>query len=208
MVRLTKIYTRTGDAGQTGLADGSRISKHDLRVAAYGDVDEANGAIGLAACACQDDAGGRAMRAVLVRIQNELFDVGADLATPRKPAEAEGQALRVTEQQVARLERLIDEHNERLAALESFVLPGGGELAARLHMARTIARRAERSACALREREPERVGPTPIVYLNRLSDLLFVLARVANDNGAADVLWRPGEGRSGDDAKSGGPEAD
>lgn len=206
MVKLNRIYTRSGDAGQTGLADGSRVGKHDLRVGAYGDVDEANAAIGLAACACGGDHAG--LRAILVRIQNEMFDVGADLATPRTPAEAEGAALRVTQSQVERLERLIDDHNDALEPLESFVLPGGGELAARLHLARTVTRRAERSAYALLEREPERVGATPAVYLNRLSDLLFVLARVANDNGAADVLWRPGEGRSGDGPKSGGSEAD
>lgn len=203
MVRLTKIYTRTGDAGQTGLADGSRAGKHDLRVSAYGDVDEANAAVGLAACAA---AG--AMRGVLERIQNELFDVGADLATPRTPGEGEGQALRVTQRQVERLERLIDEHNERLTALDSFVLPGGGELAARLHVARTVTRRAERTVCALREREPERAGPLPAIYLNRLSDLLFVLARVANDDGARDVLWKPGAGREGDGPKSTGADAD
>jgi cob(I)alamin adenosyltransferase len=206
VVKLNRIYTRSGDAGQTGLADGSRVRKHDLRVAAYGDVDEANAAVGVASAACGGEHAG--LRAVLVRIQNELFDVGADLATPRTPDEAEGAALRVTDAQVERLERLIDEFNGALEPLESFVLPGGGELAARLHMARTITRRAERSAYALLERDPERVGRTAAVYLNRLGDLLFVLARVANDNGGADVLWKPGEGRSGDEPESGGAEAD
>ena len=142
MVKLNRIYTRSGDAGETGLADGSRIRKHDLRVAAYGDVDEANAAIGVAAAVCTGEHTG--LRAILVRIQNELFDVGADLATPRKPAGGEGAALRVTDAQVERLERLIDEHNEALEPLESFVLPGGGELASRLHLARTVTRRAER----------------------------------------------------------------
>jgi len=208
VVRLTKIYTRTGDDGRTGLADGSRAGKDEPRVCAYGEVDEANSAVGLAVCACPEDDAGGALRATLARIQNDLFDVGADLATPRKADEREGEALRVTPEQVERLERLIDEHNEALGPLESFVLPGGSELASRLHLARAVTRRAERAACALRRAEGEGVSATPAIYLNRLSDLLFVLARVANARrggawgGAGDVLWKPGEGRSGEESKS------
>jgi len=187
VVRLTKIYTRTGDQGDTGLGDGARVPKHDVRVSAYGDVDEANSLLGLAATACDD-----ALRKILAPIQNDLFDVGADLCTPLAADEKAGSRLRVTPEQCARLERLIDEHNERLAPLNSFVLPGGSEAAARLHVARAAVRRAERSVAALMQQQGGAVGKQPLIYLNRLSDLLFVLARVANDDGRSDVLWKPG----------------
>jgi cob(I)alamin adenosyltransferase len=186
VVRLTKIYTRTGDRGETGLGDGARVPKHDARVCAYGDVDEANSVLGLAAAACDDT-----LRKILAPIQNDLFDVGADLATPVAANEEPGSRLRVTPAQCERLERLIDEFNERLAPLESFVLPGGSEAAARLHVARAAVRRAERSVAALMHHDGT-VGEQPLIYLNRLSDLLFVLARVANDDGRTDVLWKPG----------------
>ena len=187
MVRLTRIYTGGGDAGQTSLGDGARVAKHDPRVAAYGTVDEANAAIGLARLHAGPD-----LDAILAPVQNDLFDLGADLCTP----EAEGSdrpRLRVTPEQVARLEREIDETNDRLAPLNSFVLPGGTPAAAYLHLARTVARRAERDITALAEREA--VNPEAIRYVNRLSDLLFVLARAANDDGAKDVLWEPGANR-------------
>jgi cob(I)alamin adenosyltransferase len=184
MVRLNKIYTRTGDDGTTGLVDGSRRAKHDLRVAAYGDVDEANSAIGIARLHAEgsDDA-------MLERIQNDLFDLGADLATP---GEIEG-ALRIVPAQVERLEREIDAMNETLAPLSSFVLPAGTALAAQLHLARTIVRRAERTATAASAGDP--IGGTALAYLNRLSDHLFVMARFSNARGAGDVLWTPGANR-------------
>ena len=184
MVKLNKIYTRTGDAGDTGLADGSRRAKHDLRVEAYGDVDETNSAIGVARLhvkGAHDD--------MLARIQQDLFDVGADLATPGDHA----QALRIVPAQTERLEKEIDVLNEKLSPLASFVLPGGTPAAAALHLARTICRRAERVTCAVAARE--QVNPEAIKYLNRLSDFLFVLARAENENGAKDVLWVPGINR-------------
>lgn len=195
MVKLTKIYTKYGDDGDTMLGDGSATRKTDPRVEAYGTVDEANAVIGVAislAGGTSEDGAAR-MRDELRRIQNDLFDVGADLCTPAQPDEAPGKALRITSGQTARLERLIDEFNKPLGALESFVLPGGTSLAANLHLARTVVRRAERRVAILIEtgsasREVQ-------VYLNRLSDLLFVLARVANDNGRGDVLWKPGATR-------------
>jgi cob(I)alamin adenosyltransferase len=194
-VRLTKIYTRTGDDGQTGLVGGIRVPKHDTRVFAYGDVDEANACLGWAIAACQEPS----MRTLLESIQQDLFDLGADLATPRSKGESASQVLRITQSQVTQLEASIDAHNESLPALRSFVLPGGTELSARLHIARTVVRRAERQVSALLAQEGDRVAPQPLVYLNRLSDLLFVLARVANEGGQDDVLWEPGSNRGSSD---------
>jgi cob(I)alamin adenosyltransferase len=187
MVRLTKIYTKGGDRGRTSLGDGRRVAKHDLRVAAYGTVDEANAVIGLARLHADAMAD-----ALLTRIQNDLFDLGADLCRPgADPDEAE--ALRMQPQQVQRLEAEIDDLNAALEPLESFVLPGGRPAAAFLHQARTVVRRAERLTTELASREP--VNPVAVQYLNRLSDHLFVLARHLNDKGAADVLWVPGANR-------------
>jgi cob(I)alamin adenosyltransferase len=190
MVRLTKIYTRTGDDGTTGVVGPDRLSKTDPRIEAIGAVDEANAAIGLALAALVaapgSDSGSGGIADALRRAQNDLFDLGADLATP---GQQDG-ALRILPEQTARLEREIDAFNARLAPLESFILPGGSELAARLHLARTVARRAERRVFTLMQAGA--VSAEPARYLNRLSDLLFVLARVANDDGAADVLWVPG----------------
>jgi cob(I)alamin adenosyltransferase len=187
MVRLTKIYTRGGDKGQTSLGDGARIAKHDLRVAAYGTVDEANAAIGLARLSTESIAD-----AMLARIQNDLFDLGADLCRPGDDA-ADETSLRIQQSQVQRLEDEIDAMNVSLKPLDSFVLPGGRPAAAHLHLARTVVRRAERLTADLATREP--VNPTAIVYLNRLSDHLFVLSRYLNDRGAVDVLWVPGANR-------------
>lgn len=192
MVKLTRIYTKTGDDGTTGLVSGIRVRKDDLRVEAYGTVDETNAAIGLCVIACR---AGEPIGDVLRDIQHDLFDLGADLATPRKPDEPPGTKLRIVEAQTLRLERTIDEYNEPLAPLTSFVLPGGTPLAANLHLARTISRRAERLAVALEGRDADGVNHEAIKYLNRLSDLLFVLGRVANDGGKADVLWVPGANR-------------
>jgi cob(I)alamin adenosyltransferase len=189
MVKLTKIYTRTGDGGETGLGDGSRVAKTDPRVEAYGTVDEANAAIGVAVVACGDET----MRRLLVLVQNDLFDVGADLCTPVKPGEHVGDALRVTGTQTERLETEIDRVNAGLGTLTSFVLPGGTELAAHLHVARTVVRRAERRVIEFAESAEGAAAAEPIRYLNRLSDLLFVLARAAN--GGDDVLWVPGGSR-------------
>lgn len=189
MVKLTKIYTKTGDGGETGLGDGSRVAKTDPRVEAYGTVDEANAAIGVAVVACGDET----MRRLLVLVQNDLFDVGADLCTPVKPGEHVGDALRVTGSQTERLEAEIDRVNAGLGTLTSFVLPGGTELAAHLHVARTVVRRAERRVIEFAESAEGAAAEEPIRYLNRLSDLLFVLARAAN--GGDDVLWVPGGSR-------------
>jgi cob(I)alamin adenosyltransferase len=191
VVKLNRIYTKAGDKGTTMLGDGATVPKHALRVETYGTVDEANAAIGVAITAL--DTG--PLRDALLHIQNELFDVGADLCVPVAKGEAPGKALRVTPHQVERLEKLIDEHNERLEPLSSFVLPGGAPPAAHLHLARTVVRRAERLVTRLLEAEPDATNPQTMIYLNRLSDLLFVLARVANDRGKKDVLWKPGEGR-------------
>jgi cob(I)alamin adenosyltransferase len=182
-VRLTKIYTRGGDTGETSLGDGSRVSKLDARIAAYGTVDELNSAVGLTLAAdCPDD-----LREVLGRVQNELFDLGADLSVPLE----QDARLRVTQQQVDALERDCDRFNAKLSELRSFVLPGGGEVAARLHVARTTCRRAEREALVASGRTT--VNPLALVYLNRLSDLLFILARAANAaTGHEEPLWRPG----------------
>ncbi len=185
MVKLTRIYTRGGDKGETSLGDGARVAKHDRRVAAYGAVDEANAAIGVA----RSQASGEADE-MLRRIQNDLFDLGADLC---RPGIDTGGALRIGQGHIDRLEAEIDRVNAALAALDSFVLPGGTALAAQLHLARTVTRRAEREMTALAEVEP--VNPLAVRYINRLSDHLFVLSRQANDGGAADVLWSPGENR-------------
>lgn len=191
MVRLTKIYTRTGDGGRTRLGDMSETGKTDPRVEAYGSVDEANAAIGVARAAL---AGGDAVNAILGRVQNELFDLGADLCVPDRGTPLEFEPLRVTARQVERLETDIDTFNARLDPLDSFILPAGTDASARLHLARTICRRAERRTIALAE-SGEPVSAEVIKYLNRLSDLLFVLARIANDEGRDDVKWVPGQDR-------------
>lgn len=191
MVRLTKIYTRTGDGGRTRLGDMSETGKTDPRVEAYGSVDEANAAIGVARAAL-DEAD--AINAILGRVQNELFDLGADLCVPDRSTPLAFEPLRVTPRQVERLETDIDTFNARLGALDSFILPAGSDASARLHLARTITRRAERRTIALAE-TGEPVSAEVIKYLNRLSDLLFVLARSANDEGRADVKWVPGQDR-------------
>jgi len=187
MVKLNKIYTRTGDTGTTGLVDGPRRRKDDPRVEAYGTVDETNAAIGLCRLHTKDMP---RVDTTLARVQNDLFDLGSDLATPGSDEGRGYPALRVTARQVDWLEAQIDHHNAALEPLTSFVLPGGTPLAAFLHQARTIARRAERNAVTLAAAEA--VNPEAVRYLNRLSDLLFVLARVANDGGKGDVLWEPG----------------
>ena len=188
MVKLNKIYTRTGDDGTTGLVRGPRRFKYDLRVACYGTVDEANSAIGI--CRLLTTSMPK-IDSMLGRIQNDLFDVGSDLATPGADAPGTTPSLRATPEQSAWLEQMIDVYNEGLEPLTSFVLPGGSPLAANLHMARTIVRRAERQVVELMHDEPGSNGHA-VVYLNRLSDLLFVLARVANNLGRNDVLWVPG----------------
>lgn len=187
MVTLNRIYTRTGDAGTTRLATGQPVSKSDLRVEAYGAVDETNACVGLARIHLAADPG---LDAMLGRIQNELFDLGADLATPPKPDEAPGAALRIVEVQVSRLEQEIDQLNADLPDLTSFILPGGSPGAAALHLARTVCRRAEREAVRLME-AGEPVSPVALRYLNRLSDFLFVASRWANGRGEAEVLWKP-----------------
>jgi cob(I)alamin adenosyltransferase len=185
-VHLTRIYTRTGDDGTSALGDFSRVPKTDPRLVAYADTDEANAVLGTALALGQlaED-----VRAVLVRVQNDLFDVGADLCAPVVP-DPKYPPLRVTDDYVERLEGWCDEFNARVPKLESFILPGGTPGAALLHHARTVVRRAERSSWALLQADPDRTGPLPARYLNRLSDLLFILSRVANPDG--DVLWRPG----------------
>jgi cob(I)alamin adenosyltransferase len=187
MVKLTKIYTRGGDAGETSLGDGARVRKDALRVEAYGTVDEANSIVGLARL----HTGGLADE-ILSRVQNDLFDLGADLCRPEDGKKGVG-GLRVSESQVERLESEIDRLNADLAPLESFILPGGTPAAAHLHQARTVARRAERLAVALAVEEA--VNDQAVKYLNRLSDLFFVMARHCNDGGARDVLWTPGANR-------------
>ena len=186
-VHLTRIYTRTGDDGTSALGDFTRVRKTDPRLVAYADTDETNSVIGvaLAAGGVGDD-----VRSVLTQVQNDLFDVGADLCVPVTP-DNEGR-LRITQSYVDRLEKACDDFNERLKPLDSFILPGGSITAAHLHVARTVARRAERTTWALIEAEPETTHALVATYLNRLSDLLFILARVANDGGATDVKWSPG----------------
>jgi cob(I)alamin adenosyltransferase len=185
-VHLTRIYTRTGDDGTTGLSDFSRVPKNDARLAAYADCDETNAAIGVAVALGSPD---QKITVVLRRIQNDLFDAGADLSTP-VVENPEYPPLRVTGAYIDRLETWCDEFNEPLPALNSFILPGGSALSALLHVARTVARRAERSAWAAVEAYPDSISVLPAKYLNRLSDLLFILSRVANPDG--DVLWQPG----------------
>ncbi len=205
MVRLSKIYTKFGDGGQCMLGDGSTVAKAHPRVTAYGEVDEANCAIGVAVIEARR-AGDAFVKvaAVLEGVQNDLFDVGADLCAPIDAKEEAGARLRVEQAQTERVEALIDEYNASLKPLSSFVLPGGTPLAAALHVARAVTRRAERAATHLRAVEPERTNEHACVYLNRLSDLLFVLARWANhEAGAGDVLWTPGASRA--DAGKGKP---
>jgi cob(I)alamin adenosyltransferase len=193
-VHLTRIYTRTGDAGTSALGDFSRVSKTDPRLVAYADCDEANSAIGVALALGAPPA---EIAAVLRGVQNDLFDVGADLCTPivdpKDSTQPKHPPLRITPEYVERLESWCDEFNERLQPMHSFLLPGGTPAAALLHVARTVARRAERSTWALLEVDAERTNPLTAKYLNRLSDLLFILARLANPDG--DVLWQPGGGR-------------
>jgi len=188
MVKLDKIYTRGGDGGDSGLTDGSRRSKADARFAAIGAVDEANSAVGVARLHASGP-----VDVLLARIQNDLFDLGADLSTPEDGGKASG-ALRIVAAQVTRLEREIDAMNDDLAPLTSFILPGGSQLAANLHLARAITRRAERDFVALAASEA--VNAVALQYINRLSDHLFVMARLANDGGAKDVLWVPGANRT------------
>ena len=194
MVVLNRIYTRTGDDGTTALGSGERRPKFDLRIEAYGTVDETNAAIGVARLHVKDAP---ELDAMLGRIQNDLFDLGADLAVPEREGKETKKAerLRVVASQVERLERDIDALNEKLAPLTSFVLPGGTPAAAHLHVARTICRRAERVMVELKARPGEPVGEAGIQYMNRLSDFLFVASRAANHNGAGDVLWVPGQNR-------------
>ncbi len=192
MVVLNKIYTRTGDDGTTALGTGERRKKYDLRVAAYGTLDEANSVLGIARLHTGDDA---ALDAALSRIQNDLFDVGADLTTPGKGKGPGGARLTVTQAQVTWLEDEIDRLNAELAPLRSFVLPGGSVAAAYLHLARTVCRRAERLIAELNDKPDESVTPEVLKYVNRLSDFLFVAARHANDKGGRDVLWKPGQNR-------------
>jgi len=187
MVFLSRIYTKSGDGGETGLGDGSRVPKCSARVTAYGEVDELNAVLGLAIAHDSDRL------AFLRSVQNDLFDVGADLCVPSSPGESGEHRLRVRAEQAERLEREIDRLNSGLQPLRSFVLPGGSLPAAWLHFARTVCRRAERSVVELMQTEV--VNPDLLVYLNRLSDLLFVMARVANEEGQGDVLWEPGKTR-------------
>ena len=191
MVRLDKIYTRGGDKGETSLSDGSRVAKYDLRVETFGTVDEVNAFIGLARLNISDDMDG-----ILSRIQNDLFDLGADLARPIQPNSSSGE-LRIVQAQIDRLEIEIDDINENLKPLDSFILPGGKSNATYLHVARTVTRRAERLAIKLISEDNNEVKTNPLtaIYLNRLSDHLFVLSRKINDNGETDVLWEPGKNR-------------
>lgn len=189
MVQLNRIYTKTGDKGETHLADSSRVAKDHIRVEAYGAVDEANSSLGVACLTAQP-----ALQEIFFHIQNDLFDLGADLSTPADaPLRKKGEHLRVLEPQVEWLEGVIDKYNEDLKPLSSFVLPGGSNTSAHLHVARTLVRRAERLAVKLSKEEE--INWTVVRYLNRLSDLLFVLARFENDQGAGDVLWVPGANR-------------
>ena len=192
MVKLNKIYTRTGDDGTTALGTGDRVAKYDLRVEAYGTVDETNATVGLARL--HTGASYAKLDEMLMRIKNDLFDLGADLCFPEEMKKGEA-ALRVTAAQIERLEAEIDEMNSALDPLRSFVLPGGSPAAAYLHLARTVCRRAERLVAALASRPMEPVSAQAAGYINRLSDFLFVAARYANDKGASDVLWVPGQNR-------------
>jgi len=192
MVKLDRIYTRGGDGGQTSLSDGTRVAKHHLRVEAYGTADEANSAIGIARLHTGNNRTLKALDAMLLRIQNDLFDLGADLATPETP-DPKYPPLRVVQTQVDRLEAEIDQMNAVIPPLQSFILPGGTPAAAYLHLARTFTRRAERLTVLLAEQE--QINPVVIRYLNRLSDHLFVAGRHANNDGAYDILWVPGNNR-------------
>ncbi len=191
MVVLNRIYTRTGDQGTTALAAGGRRPKHDLRIEAFGTVDETNACLGLV----RVHTAGHEIDPMLGRIQNDLFDLGADLATVETDKPLPYEPLRITQEQVDRLEREIDQLNGELSVLRSFVLPGGTPAAAALHLARTVCRRAERHVVELTERPGEKVSPEAVKYLNRLSDFLFVASRYVNDKGALDVLWVPGQNR-------------
>jgi len=193
MVILNKIYTRTGDDGTTAMGSGERRPKFDLRIASYGTVDETNACIGMARV--HTAASHPQLDAMLARIQNDLFDLGADLATPDTGADLGYEPLRMVASQVARLEADIDALNKPIKPLRSFVLPGGSPAAAALHLARTVARRAERLMVELSMTEGEPVGADAIRYINRVSDFLFVAARAVNDNGESDVLWVPGQNR-------------
>ncbi len=197
MVKLNKIYTRTGDAGTTGLGNGERRAKNDLRIDAFGTVDEANACVGLARLhtGAGTDETSADLDAILARIQNDFFDLGADLATPETDKPLKYEPLRISEHQVERIEREIDRLNALQDPLRSFVLPGGSAASAALHLARTVARRAERLIVALNEQTGEHVNPAGLRYINRVSDLLFVAARCANNHGKTDVLWVPGENR-------------
>lgn len=192
MVKLNRIYTKTGDDGSTGLGDGQRVSKSNLRVESFGTVDEANACIGMARLHL---AGDPALDAMLMRIQNDMFDLGADLCTPDTGKPLGYEPLRIVPAQVARIEADIDHLNAALAPLRSFVLPGGTAAAAHLHLARTVTRRAERLMVALAETPGETVGEAALHYINRLSDFLFVAARHVNAAGPGDVLWVPGKNR-------------
>ena len=191
MVLLDKIYTRGGDKGETSLSDGSRVAKHDLRVSTFGTVDEANAHIGLARQGVDSK-----LDAILLRIQNDLFDLGADLSRPIQ-SKSSGKELRIVQSQIDRLEIEIDEINTSLNPLDSFILPGGNPCASHLHVARTVTRRAERllTELIMEDNNSDKTNPLAAIYLNRLSDLLFVLSRKINDNGATDVLWEPGKNR-------------
>jgi cob(I)alamin adenosyltransferase len=195
MVVLNKIYTRTGDDGSTALSTGERRPKHDLRVASYGTVDEANAAIGLARLATGADPELADLDAMLARLQNDLFDLGADLCTPDSGEDLGWEPLRIVESQVVRLESEIDGLNADLSPLRSFVLPGGTPASAHLHLARTIMRRAERMMVELSQRDSEAVSPAALKFVNRASDFLFVASRWTNDRGARDVLWVKGQNR-------------
>ena len=192
MVKLNKIYTKTGDDGTTGLTDGSRVKKFDLRPSAYGDVDELNSFIGLSINCIGKDKKYNFLIKILKKIQNDLFDLGADLSTPIEE-NPKFEPLRINDIQVLNLENLIDKFNTKLEPLNSFILPGGSEISCWLHVARTVARRAERSISKLSD--SNQVNKQALMYINRLSDFLFVVSRITNDNGKADVLWVPGENR-------------
>ncbi len=190
MVKLNKIYTKTGDDGTTGLSDGSRVKKYDLRPSAYGDVDELNSFIGLSINCINKERKYNFLVEILKKIQNDLFDLGADLSTPIEE-NPKFEPLRIKNSQVLNLENMIDKFNNKLEPLNSFVLPGGSEMSCWLHVARTVARRAERSISKLSDKC--KINKQSLIYINRLSDFLFVVSRVTNDNGKFDILWVPGE---------------
>jgi cob(I)alamin adenosyltransferase len=192
MVRLNKIYTKTGDAGTTGLGTGERVRKDDLRITAYGTVDETNATLGVVR---QHLAGHPGLDAKILRIQNDLFDLGADLCVPDRGEKLEFEALRITEGQVERLEAELDEMNAEIKPLKSFILPGGSPASVAFHVARTVCRRAERDMVSLAAAENEPVSAAALKYINRLSDYLFVAGRYVNDRGKSDVLWVPGQNR-------------